>query len=87
MPPSGTVARVKVSQSPAGQADGIPLAQTTYGALEGLPEPEDGTLFVVSALVRAAAGGRSDVASPDTGPDALRTPEGQVRAVRRLLVG
>lgn len=42
----------------------MPLSRTSYGAVEGLPEPKAGVIYIVSALVRAAVPGRLDVASP-----------------------
>jgi hypothetical protein len=42
----------------------VPLYRTTYGEVVGLPGPVEGTLYVVSALVRSAVPNRTDVASP-----------------------
>ena len=81
--PSGAVARCRTVNSPAGDAEGIPLARVSYGAVEGLPEPAEGVLYVVSALVRAAVPGRSDVASPG---DLVRDPAGNVIGCRGLVV-
>ena len=87
--PSGQVARLKTRQvveHPWGY-DMPPLATTTLEGIEGLPEPEEGTIFVVSTLVAQAAAryGRRDVVSPDTGPEsAIRDESGQIVAVRRL---
>lgn len=69
--------------------DGIVIrARPGYGAIEGLPVPQDGTILIVSALVLehalAREPDRNDVVAPDTGPDAVREG-GQVVAVRRLL--
>lgn len=65
VPPSGVVARCSETTSQVGEANGFPLYQTTYGEVTGLPEG-DGfqSIFIVSALVRAAVPHRSDVASP-----------------------
>jgi len=58
----------------------------TWGEVEGLPEPKEGTLYIVSALV-AGRVRRMDVFSPGTGPNdgAERNERGQVVAVRRLI--
>lgn len=65
LPPSGTVARCKATAVETERVDGVPVFQTTYGEVEGLPEPEAGVLYVVSALVREAVkNSRKDVVSP-----------------------
>lgn len=61
---SGTVARLPEIIRPAGKWDGIPITITSYGEVEDLPAPQEGVLFVVSALVRLAVPDRKDVASP-----------------------
>ena len=76
-------ARCKTVNSPAGDADGVPLSRVSYGTVEGLPEPAEGTLFVVSALVRSAVPGRSDVASPG---DLVRDAGGNVIGCRGLVI-
>lgn len=46
-----------------------------YEDIENLPEPEEGTIYIVSAMVLAAAKekGRTDVVAPATGhPDCVR---------------
>lgn len=81
--PSGTVARCKMVCEPAGHHDGIPLTSVSYGTVEGLPEPAEGVLYVVSALVKAAVPGRNDVASPG---DLVRDASGNVIGCRGLNV-
>ncbi len=94
VPPSGTVARVATVQRDVGTVvfgeTTIPVVQNTYGAVEGLPGPEPGTVYLVSSLVLGAleAQGiyREDVFAPDTGPQgAIRGPDGQIRGVKRLV--
>lgn len=53
--PSAGVARVKANTDDAGMVAGIPVVRTNYGEIEGLPEPEAGTHYVVSSLLAAAA--------------------------------
>lgn len=53
--PSGTVARATETVTPAALIDGIPTTRTSYGAVEGLPAPVDGTWYVVSSLAADAA--------------------------------
>ena len=101
IPPSGTVARVAMTQLKVGEIDvfppecpetdeqgnsngkRVPVYQTSYGEVEGLPE--DGVPCLVSAMVRAAVPGRKGVYSPDTGPSALRSESGQIVGVTGLI--
>ena len=62
--PSEGSARVSVTSTNFGSHEGTPLSRQVYGAVEGLPEAQEGVLFVVSSLVRAAFPHRTDVASP-----------------------
>ena len=59
---------------------------STWGEVEGLPEPQPGTIYVVSGVVADRCPGREDVFHPATGPadGALRDESGRVRAVTRL---
>jgi len=84
-PPSGQVARLAVEYQPTG--DGL-TAVAVFGPIQGLPEPEEGTIYVASALVAQAAAnlGRTDVYSPATGhPQAVRNADGQVVSVPFLV--
>ena len=84
--PSEGVARVSSSSTPVGvfeQAGNIPLTQVTFGQVEGLPPPDPGVLFVVSALVRAAVPHRRDVASPG---DLVRDESGRVVGASSLIL-
>ena len=66
IPPSGILPRVSMSNSPAGEIDGIPVESVTYGKIEGLPEYQDDVYYIVSGLVAAAAAkvGRTDCLAP-----------------------
>ena len=48
-------ARSKQESSPIGLLDNIPLFQTFYGAPIDLPDPEDGTILIVSKITADAA--------------------------------
>lgn len=87
-PASGTIARVKSSTEIVGEADGIPVARTTFGEIEGLPVPQPGTKYIVSLLVlQAAAGKRDDLIGPDTSPGSVvRDESGQIIGVRRFQI-
>jgi len=66
IPPSGILPRVSMSNSPAGEIDGIPIESVTYGEIEGLPEYQDDVYYIVSGLVAAASAkvGRTDCLAP-----------------------
>ena len=83
--PSGTVARAKqtcvqVGIMSVGEAN-IPINQSSYGEVEGLPAPEDGTVYIVSALTAQAVPDRNDVFITD---DAVRDAEGRIIGCRAL---
>lgn len=72
--PSGVVARVSESSEVVGEVEGIALYASVYGEVVDLPEPKEGLLFVVSALVKSAVPNRADVVSPGA---LVRNAEGQ----------
>ena len=74
------LARVSASFSDF-NADGV--CEQQFGDVTGLPEPADGVLYIVSALVLTAAkvAGRTDCVAPATGhPDCVRN-EGVIVSV------
>lgn len=83
--PSSGVARAKQTRVAIGcvETDGaaLPVCRTTYGAVDGLPAPEDGTVYVVSALTAQAVPDRADVYITD---DAVRDDAGRVIGCRGL---
>lgn len=71
VPPSGTIARVAVTRRRIADitlADGstIPAFSPAFGDVTDLPAPQDGAIYIVSAMVRShpAVAQRPDVASP-----------------------
>lgn len=92
--PSEGVARVaQLPREPAGfiEVDGrhvLVAAADRFGGLDGLPGPAEGVLYVVSAIVGAAAKAArwSDVLVPGTGPadDPIRDEQGRIIAIRCL---
>ena len=87
-PPEGTVARVNATPGTLQDIEGlpVPVASTdSFGAVEGIPEPEQGTFFIVSAMVGAHVQ-RADVLTPGTGPkdNPIRNEKGHIVAVTRL---
>jgi len=87
-PPSGTIARVSAKftnvTSPELLQDEIYVYKVEYGDIEGLPEPEENVLYIVSAMVLEAGKriGRNDLIAPATGhPEAVRNEQGQIISV------
>lgn len=86
--PSHGVARV--ASTPGELSDiGLPVpvaTPTQFGAVEGLPAPRPGVVYVVSLLCAQAAK-RADVLSPGTGPHdgCVRDAEGRIAGVTRLI--
>ena len=78
--PSGIVARVAAHTENIGSIttdDGfvIPLTTTVFGQVEGLPEPEAGTVYVVSSLVAGRVPDRQDVMIPN---ESIRDDKGRI---------
>lgn len=74
---SGEVARVTFSTQQVNEIDGIPIYKTIYEPeVVGLPEPQDGTIFIVSSLA-AQTVKRPDVLAPTK---LIRDDDGQVVA-------
>lgn len=87
VPPSGTVARIETVMTPAETitVDGVAITVQAQrmGEVTGLPEPVDGTVYVVSLPVAAALGAsRPDVVAP--GP-LVRDAEGRPVACNGLV--
>ena len=79
--PSSGIARATQKRVPIGTINGITVNKTEYGAVEGLPEPEYGTIYIVSVLTAQAAPYRSDLYCVD---DTLRSDQGQIIDCRAL---
>ena len=62
---SGIVARVKTQSNKVDTHMDSPIYTTTFGEIEGLPEPVEGTYYIVSALIlNAISPDRTDVVAP-----------------------
>lgn len=86
VPPSGAVARCAVTrrvayliETPEGFK--IPVNHTSFGEVEGLPDPEPGVAYIVSTLVAQAARERSDIYVVD---DTVRDEAGRIVGARAL---
>lgn len=64
IPASGTVARVEKTVIKVGEIDGVSVYNTFYSNVSGLPEPQKGTVFIVSSLTAEAITDRDDVYVP-----------------------
>lgn len=65
IPPSGIIARVKSSTVKVAEHSLAPIYASTFGEIEGLPEPKEGTVYIVSSLaLNAVPLERQDVVSP-----------------------
>lgn len=79
--PSEGIARVSASFS---APDSNNICSQVFGDVTGLPEPQEGLFFIVSALVLSAAkeAGRTDCVAPATGhPDTVRNAAGHIVSV------
>lgn len=63
IPASGRVARVKQSTVQAREHSGIPIYASKFGEAIGIPEPQEGVIYIVSSLVLNGTS-RTDVVSP-----------------------
>lgn len=66
IPPSGEVARLAVDSVQVDTINGVDIYRSEFGEVEGLPEPKEGAMYIVSALVRTGFPNRSDLLSPGT---------------------
>jgi hypothetical protein len=79
--PSGQVARCSVTREKIGDINGIPVNKSRFGKVENLPEPQEGTIYIVSALTAQAVPERKDVYITD---DAVRDEQGRIIGCRAL---
>jgi len=61
--PSGRQARNDNVPKRVATVDGIPIFSTKLGETSGIPDPEEGVIYIVSALALAGTA-RDDVVSP-----------------------
>lgn len=79
--PEDNPARCKQETVPSGYFNGIPLSATTFGEVYNLPEPKEGTRYIVSRLVLAACPDRSDLLVPN---ELVRDENGQIIGCKSL---
>ena len=82
--PSGIIPRVQTDHKEASNIGEFNCVVPVRGAVEGLPEPQKETFYIVAGMVFDATD-REDVIAPDTGPTAIRNEKGHIKAVTRFL--
>jgi hypothetical protein len=75
IPPSGLVSRVRETSIGIRHVNGIPVVRKTFGEVVNLPEPEEGTVYIVSRMIIAASPDRTDLLSPG---DLVRDDVGKI---------
>ena len=78
--PSGIIPRVGVGIEVTESIGEFPCIIEVQGEVEGLPEPKEGTFYIVSGMVFSTTN-RMDVIAPDTGKSAIRNDKGFIEAV------
>jgi hypothetical protein len=81
VPASGTIARLSAKTVTVGEFDGIPVTETQYGEIVGLPEPQEGTVYIVSGLVAGQCKHRNDIFIPN---ELVRDSEGNIIGCKSL---
>ena len=72
--PSGVCPRISSGYT---EPDANGVATPTFGEVEGLPEPQEGTLYIVSGMVLSAVKDRDDLVAPATShPKSVRFSDG-----------
>lgn len=91
VPATGQLARVESIPGQPETVAGIPVlvySASSFGAVSGLPEPAEDTIYIVSMIVASALiGKRTDLVYPGTGPNdhCVRDEHGRIQAVTRLI--
>lgn len=78
---SGSLARVATKIVTVGFIDEIPVTATEFGEVEGLPEPVDGVIYIVSSLVAQRVPNRNDVFIPS---ESVRDSQGRIIGCKSL---
>lgn len=77
--PSGVIARVSSKTETVGSIEfngiSIPVTTTVFGEVENLPQPKEGTIYVVSSLVAGRVPDRDDVFIPN---ESIRDDKGRI---------
>jgi len=88
IPPSGKIARIKFKKKSLRLVEGLPVPVNPLSEpefIEGLPDPQEGTVYLVSRLVITHIRSRPDVFAPDTSwGSTVRNNFGDIVGVTRL---
>jgi len=79
-PSSGQQARVEIEDVCVGHLDGIAVHKGKVKKVTGIPNPQDGVMYIVSLFVLQNTN-REDLLAPDTN-SAIRDDKGKIIAVR-----
>jgi len=90
--PSGNIALVIMEKEYVGMipmSDGtrVEMVKKVAKGIEGLPEPVEGVLYVVPAMVLPYTSDRADVIAPNTDETAIRNEKGFVQSVVEVVLG
>jgi hypothetical protein len=80
-PKSQGMIRVEEKVEIVGTLDGIPLTKTTYSNVMDLPAKVEGTYYIVSRMVKDAAGNRDDLVVPS---QMVRNQDGLIMGCKAL---
>jgi len=81
IPSTGVIARVAARQKVLYMLNDLPVMLTKWGAIVGLPEPEEGVIYITSTIVAMVAK-RDDVVCPNTSPTMGVREDGRITAVK-----
>lgn len=73
--PSESFVRATQTQNKVKEIDNINFYETVYGKVEGLPEPQEGTIYIVSLITKMACPERDDLVTPG---NLIRNEEGAI---------
>lgn len=79
--PSGLLARVSAHTEVCGGIGVIPITRTVYGDIEGLPEPNNKEIYIVSSLVAQRCPDRDDIFIPN---ESVRDEQGRIIGCKSL---
>ena len=77
--PSGSVVRMSTEATKVAEVDGFDIVKNVITG-SNLPDPVEGTYYLVSAMVLAAFPNRIDLLAPDTN-NAVRNEKGHIISV------
>ena len=84
-PRSGIIPRLTEQQNKINSINSngieIDIMEKSFNEVEGLPEPQENTIYIVSALVAGAAKDRDDLVIPN---DTVRDDQGRIVGCKNL---